>query len=100
MEQAHGIVETERYKRFNHLIDKKFTDKILITLLDMFEKRDDEGINNLVTNNADIPTIFEYIIGIIWYKTSERQGKILDYMKLSLEADLLPKTHAGGVKLI
>lgn len=96
MEQAHGIVETERYKRFNHLIDKKFTDKILITLLDMFEKRDDEGINNLVTNNADIPTIFEYIIGIIWYKTSERQGKILDYMKLSLEADLLPKTHAGG----
>ena len=96
MKQAHEIVENERYKRFNYLIDKKFTDKILITLLDMFEKRDDEGINNLVTNNADIPTIFEYIIGIIWYKTSERQGKILDYMKLSLEADLLPKTHAGG----
>lgn len=33
---------------------------------------------------------------ILWYKASERQGKILDYMKLSLDADLLPKTHAAG----
>ena len=32
----------------------------------------------------------------MWYKASERHGKILDYMKLSLDADLLPKTHAAG----
>ena len=50
----------------------------------------------MVTDNADIPTIFEYILGILWYKVSERQGKLLDYMKLSLDADLLPKTHAAG----
>ena len=50
----------------------------------------------MVTDNADIPTIFEYVLGILWYKTSERHGKILDYMKLSLDADLLPKTHAAG----
>ncbi|MDD6484248.1 MAG: AlwI family type II restriction endonuclease, partial [Clostridiales bacterium] len=48
------------------------------------------------TDNADIPTIFEYVLGILWYKASERKGKILDYMKLSLDADLLPKTHAAG----
>lgn len=30
------------------------------------------------------------------YDISERQGKILDYMKLSLDADLLPKIHAAG----
>ena len=62
----------------------------------MFEERRDDEITAYVTDNADIPTIFEYILGIIWYKTSEREGKILDYMKLSLEADLLPKTHAAG----
>ncbi|MDO4628533.1 MAG: AlwI family type II restriction endonuclease, partial [Planctomycetia bacterium] len=45
---------------------------------------------------ADIPTIFEYLLAILWYKVSEYEGKILDYMKLSLDADLLPKTHAGG----
>ena len=36
------------------------------------------------------------MLGILWYKVSERKGKILDYMKLSLDADLLPKTHAAG----
>lgn len=50
----------------------------------------------LVTDEAAIPTIFEYILGIIWYKVSERKGNILDFMKLSLEANLLPKTHAAG----
>lgn len=96
MYEAKQIVEDDRYRRLAHLIDTRFTDDVLIKLLDMFENRDDEVINSIVTDNADIPTIFEYILGIIWYKISERQGKILDYMKLSLEADLLPKTHAGG----
>lgn len=30
------------------------------------------------------------------YKTSEHRGIILDYMKLSLDADLHPKTYAAG----
>ena len=50
----------------------------------------------IINAEADIPTIFEYVLGILWYKISERKGKILDYMKLSLDADLLPKTHAAG----
>ncbi len=33
---------------------------------------------------------------MLWYKISEQQGKVLDYLKLSLDADLLPKTHAAG----
>lgn len=68
----------------------------MLHLLDCFEERSDEEIRDMVTDNADVPTIFEYVLGILWYKTSERQGKILDYMKLSLDADLLPKTHAAG----
>lgn len=39
---------------------------------------------------------FEYIVGIVWYKVSNRKGRILDYFNLSLDADLLPKTHAAG----
>lgn len=96
MAEAYTILEENRYRRLQHLIDNKFTDSKLVTLLDLFETRDDREINNMVTDNADIPTIFEYVLGILWYKTSERQGKILDYMKLSLDADLLPKTHAAG----
>lgn len=95
-EQAATYVNDERYRRFNTLIDKKFNDSVLIELLNCFEKRDDKRIEKLVTDEAAIPTIFEYILGIIWYKVSERQGNILDFMKLSLEANLLPKTHAAG----
>lgn len=94
--EAQSAVEQYRYKKFNKMIDEKCSNENLIQLLEYFENREDEKINEYVTDNADIPTIFEYILGIIWYKISERKGNILDYMKLSLEADLLPKTHAGG----
>lgn len=62
----------------------------------MFENRQDSDIQSIVTNNADIPTIFEYVLAIVWYKISDRHGKVLDYMNLSLDADLLPITHAAG----
>ena len=96
MTEAHTILEENRYRRLQHLIDNKFTDDKILTLLDLFETRGDAEIRNMVTDNADIPTIFEYVLGILWYKASDKQGKILDYMKLSLDADLLPKTHAAG----
>lgn len=95
-EQAAIYVNDERYRRFNTLIDNKFTDSVLLELLTCFEERNDKRIEELVTDEATIPTIFEYILGIIWFKVSERQGNILDFMKLSLEANLLPKTHAAG----
>ena len=71
----------------------------IIRLLDDFESRNDDEIRSIVTDNADIPTIFEYVLGIAWYIISERKGDVLEYMNLSLEADLLPKTHAGGTIL-
>jgi len=94
------FVDDERLERFNRLIDEKFTNEKIIEILELFRKRngpaDDEEIQKLVTDEADGPTIFEYILAIAWYKTSERKGNILNFMNLSLEADLLPKTHAGG----
>lgn len=94
--EARAVLEDNRYERLHHLINTKFSDAQIINLLDYFESRNDTEIRNMVTDNADIPTIFEYVLGIMWYKLSEYQGKILDYMKLSLDADLLPKTHAAG----
>lgn len=96
MQSARAALEDTRYQRLQHLIDTKFTDDKILSLLDCFETRNDDEIRSMVTDNADIPTIFEYVLGILWYKASERHGKILDYMKLSLDADLLPKTHAAG----
>lgn len=94
-----NFVENERYSRFNSMVDQLFTNENLITLLNLFEDRNnanDLTIQEMVTNNADIPTIFEYVLGIIWFKISNRQGDILEYMNLSLDADLLPISHAAG----
>ncbi len=95
-EMAQKVIKDERYARFNKLIDEKFDKNTLIRLFDDFESRNDDEIRSLVTDNADIPTIFEYMLGVAWYIISERKGDVLEYMNLSLEADLLPKTHAGG----
>ncbi|WP_104713257.1 AlwI family type II restriction endonuclease [Helicobacter cetorum] len=40
--------------------------------------------------------MFEYIIGIIWYKISQFEGDLGIFLKLSLQPNLLPKTHAKG----
>ena len=94
--EAQNALEDRRYARLQQLISTKFSDNQIVTLLNYFEDRNDVEIKRMVTDNADVPTIFEYVLGILWYKASERQGKILNYMKLSLDADLLPKTHAAG----
>lgn len=91
-----NFVDQERYERFNRIIDSRFTDEALINLMTMFENRNDADIQAIVTNNADVPTIFEYVLAIVWYKVSGRQGNVLEYMNLSLDADLLPITHAAG----
>lgn len=93
---ARQVIWNERYVRLNRLIDERFSSDALIYLLTCFEERNDDEIRRLVTDNADIPTIFEYVLGIAWYMISGRTGDVLEYMNLSLEADLLPKTHAGG----
>ncbi|MDD5989732.1 MAG: AlwI family type II restriction endonuclease [Paludibacteraceae bacterium] len=96
IEEAYSEIDRIKYQRFDKLVKEKFSDSQLIMLLDCFNRREDSTINQMVTDNADIPTIFEYILGIIWWKASHQKGKVLDYMKLSLDANLLPITHAAG----
>lgn len=90
------FIEDEKLRRFNELIDNKFNENQLIELFNDIERNDKNAINEYADWNSDIPTIFEYILGITWYRFSNRSGNILEYMKLSLDANLLPKTHAAG----
>lgn len=93
---AKRILKERRYERFNRMVDTRFTAAALVELFSLFEDRKDAQIHHLVTDNADIPTIYEYVTAIAWYRISGCKGDVLDYMNLSLEADLLPRTHAGG----
>lgn len=89
-------IKNEKLKNFNELIDNKFKTTDLIRILEQIKNRNDEELNSYITDDANIPTIFEYILGIAWYRISGKKGNILDYMNLSLDANFLPKTHAGG----
>ena len=90
------FIEDEKLRRFNELIDNKFNENQLVQLFTYIENNDRNAIDEYVDWNSDVPTIFEYILGITWYRFSNRSGNILEYMKLSLDANLLPKTHAAG----
>jgi len=95
--ELYDNLEQKRYEQFKVLIDRKFPSHIVLDMLNRFESREaDSEIIDYVGSEADVPTIFEYIVGIIWYRLSECKGKILEYMNLSLDANLLPRTHAGG----
>lgn len=89
-------IQNERINRFHKLIEERFSNDKLLKIIELIEKRKDEQVYKQVTDDADIPTIFEYIIAIAWFRISEYKGDILSYMKLSLDNALLPKTHAGG----
>ncbi len=93
-----NYIENKKLKEFKNLINEKFSVSNIIKILDNIKNRRDDKIYEMVTDNATISTIFEYIVGIAWYKVSNEKGNILKYMNLSLDANLLPKTHAcGGV---
>ena len=88
----------ERVKKFNALIHEKFTVNKLIDFLSKFEQRgaSDKKIKEAITDEATIPTLFEYVVGIAWYILSDRKVNILESLNLSLDIDLLPKSHASG----
>lgn len=94
--EIHILISDERYKRFHKILSDKFDRKNLIDLLDNFESRNDKEIYKSVTDDATVSTIFEYVLAIIWYEISGRQGDVLKFMNLSLTAELMPKSHATG----
>ena len=92
-----AVLKSERYSRFSTMLHRKFPVETIKKLLEMVEDRaNDAEVQKLVTDNADVPTIFEYLVGLAWYYVSGEQGDVLEYMNLSLGPDFLPKTHAGG----
>ncbi len=93
---ARAVLKHKRYSRFRKMVESRFTPKALCELFCLFEERRDGEIHRLVTDNADIPTIYEYVTAIAWYRISGLKGDVLEFMNLSLEADLLPRSHAAG----
>lgn len=87
----------ENDKRFKEMVQKKFPKAIVIRLLkDFVTRNNDSEIKKLVSENAPIADIFEYILGICWFYISEGKVNIRKSFKMSLDANFLPLSHAAG----
>ncbi|MGX6993955.1 hypothetical protein CBF34_10350 [Vagococcus penaei] len=82
---------------FEKFIKEKYPKEKVIEILSMFSDRtNDKKIKEETESSASVPTIFEYITGIAWYYISDRKYDLFSSFKLSMNADFIPETHAGG----
>ncbi len=101
-----GIVKPQDIKNYKfkqdqeklkNLLQSKFTKENIIKILKLFEERkNDAKILEKTTTEANIPTIFEYIIAIAWHYIDDNKIERIFEANLSLDSSLLPKSHAVG----
>jgi len=84
-------------KDFEKKLEERFSNSKVCNILTLFKNREnDEKISKEVTDNAKIPTIFEYILAIAWHRISNKEFNLKKSLKLSLDGDGFPLSHAPG----
>ena len=84
-------------KDFEKKLEKRFSNDKVCSILNLFKNREnDEKISKEVTDNAKIPTIFEYMLAIAWHRISNKEFNLKKSLKLSLDGDGFPLSHAPG----
>lgn len=87
-----------KLRKFEKLLKNEFTEeKIFNEILPLFKSHGDNKneIWKTVYHDAEIHTLFEYIIAITWcYITNDNTN--IFHANLSLDIDMLPKSHATG----
>lgn len=91
------IIAEKRKREFNLYIDKMYPIEKVKYILKLFSNRDnDRIIKNIVSTDATVPTIYEYIVGIAWYYFTGKKINLLESYNLTLSANFEPIVHAGG----
>ncbi|TKX33976.1 AlwI family type II restriction endonuclease [Campylobacter taeniopygiae] len=97
LKELKTYTKKENLKKIHKLLKYNFTKEKIINILELFENRkNDDKIASLVTKEATIPTIFEYIIAISWCYIDDFNLEHILNAGLSLDNKFLPKSHAVG----
>jgi len=93
----------KKEERLTKLVEKVFTKENIATLFEAMYPRNDAQVRKLIKEwysdyDATIPALFEYLLGISFYWISDKEINITEVLDSGLDANLLPKTHAGGGK--
>ncbi len=98
-EEIPSILADKRKKEFERFLEKSYPAEKVKEILRLFADRShDRQIKEMVSQDASVPTIYEYIVGIAWYYFSGKRIDLLESYNLTLSADFEPLVHAGGGK--
>ncbi|MCM3585017.1 AlwI family type II restriction endonuclease [Mesobacillus maritimus] len=96
-EEVRKTLFNKTSKAFIEHIETNYSKEKILEILPLFSDRsNDSKIQKMVAENTDVPTIFEYIVGIAWYHMSSKKFDLFSSFNLSMSADFEPETHAGG----
>ena len=102
---AFGVDNTNDLNQFQYnknkeklqvLLDSIFTKEKVKELFPLFKTRNDKKIQSDVTVRATVPTIFEYVTALAWYYIDNKNIDFILNAGLSLDTNMLPKSHAVG----
>lgn len=60
-------------REFRKFVEQEFDIAKVSKILSFISQRNDKKVQELVTDNALVPTIFEYILAIAWYYISDKK---------------------------
>ena len=90
-------LDSETNKKFKEYVESNYPiDKVTNLLAKFSDRTNDKEIKKEVNESADVPTIYEYIVGIAWYYISNKNFNIYDSLNLTLNAHFEPEMHAVG----
>lgn len=99
-EQLQQHINNQRELEFRQFIHQRFPKQTVIDILRLITMRDDDNIQKKVTDTANVPTIFEYILTLAWYYIAGGESNIQFHVhksfNLTLDGNKLPLTHASG----
>ncbi|MEA4875659.1 AlwI family type II restriction endonuclease [Anaerorhabdus sp.] len=96
-EQVKSILVSKVNDEFIEFINNNYQRETVVQLLDLFSDRNnDTEIQNRMNSSASVPTLFEYIVGLAWYHISDNKYDVFSSFNLTMNADFIPETHAGG----
>jgi hypothetical protein len=95
-ENIDTAVKNQKENKFRSIIEKEFPKTKIQELLPMFITREDDKIQEIVTDLAKVPDIFEYVLAIAWFYLSDADYSIIDSLNLPLDGNFRPLGHAAG----
>lgn len=92
-----AVVSERRKMEFAQFVESAYPKERVKAILALFNDRsNDKTVKNEVCQDATVPTIYEYMVGIAWYYFSGKRIDLLDSYNLTLSADFEPLVHAKG----